>query len=118
MSLDYNKDVLALPGPINSEYSKGTNRLIRQGATPITSSEDILEALGFKVDQTIKQNSLFEDTTAEEKKVLKILEEPMERDDLIREMKMPTGDANTILSVMEIKGLIKEELGEIRKVFL
>ena len=45
MALDYNKDVLAVPGPINSEYSKGTNRLIRQGAVPITCSDDILEVL-------------------------------------------------------------------------
>ena len=41
----------------------------------------------------------------------------MERDELIREMKTSTGIANALLSVMEIKGLIKEELGEIRKSF-
>src|SRR3989338_10238649 len=47
MALDYNRDVLAVPGTINSGFSKGTNNLIKQGATPITCSEDILEALGF-----------------------------------------------------------------------
>jgi DNA processing protein len=117
MALDYNKEVLAVPGPISSDYSKGTNRLIQQGATPITCSDDILEALGFKVDKETKQQSLFEDARPEEKKVLKILTEPMERDDLIREMKLSTGDANALLSVMEIKGLIKEEMGEIRASF-
>jgi DNA processing protein len=117
MALDYNREVLAVPGPINSEFSKGTNRLIRQGATPITSSDDILEALGFKTDSESKQQNLFEDATAEEKKILKILSEPLERDELIRKMKMPTGIANSTLSVMEIKGLIKEELGEIRASF-
>ena len=64
MALDYNKEVLAVPGPISSEYSKGTNRLIRQGATPITCSEDILEVLGFKIDQESKQKNLFEDAAA------------------------------------------------------
>jgi DNA processing protein len=117
MTLDYNKDVLVVPGPINSEFSKGTNRLIRQGATPITSSEDILEALGFKIDESAKQKSLFEDATKEEKAVLKLLTEPMERDELIRMIKIPTGAASAMLSVMEIKGLIKEELGEIRRIF-
>lgn len=117
MALDYNKDVLAVPGPISSDYSKGTNKLIRQGATPITSSEDILEALGFKIDEQNKQESLFDDARPEEKTVLKILSEPTSRDDLIRAMKMPTPTANALLSVMEIKGLIKEELGEIRKSF-
>ena len=117
MALDYNKDVLAVPGNINSEFSKGTNKLIRQGAIPITSSDDILEALGFKVDKKSKQQNLFEDARPEEKSVLKILTEPMSRDELIQMMKMPTGEANALLSIMEIKGLIREELGEIRAAF-
>ncbi len=117
MALDYNREVLAVPGQINSDYSKGTNKLIRSGATPITCSEDILEALGFKIDQESKQQSLFDDARPEEKSVLKILSEPMSRDELIRAMKMPTGEANALLSVMEIKELIKEELGEIRASF-
>ncbi len=117
MALDYNKEVLAVPGNISSDFSKGTNKLIRQGATPITCSEDILEALGFKIDKTSKQESLFEDARPEEKSVLKLLTEPKERDDLIRLMKMPTGEANALLSIMEIKELIKEEMGEIRASF-
>ena len=117
MALDYNKDVLAVPGPISSEYSKGTNKLIRQGATPITCSDDILEALGFKIDAESKQQSLFEDARPEEKLVLKLLTEPLERDELIRKMNLSTSTANSLLSIMEIKGLIKEEMGEIRAVF-
>ena len=117
MALDYNREGLAVPGPINSDFSKGTNRLIRQGATPITCSNDILETLGFKVDKESKQQSLFDDALPEEQKILKLLMEPLPRDELIREMKMPTGEANAVLSVMEIKGLIKEELGEIRASF-
>ncbi|OGI76297.1 DNA protecting protein DprA [Candidatus Nomurabacteria bacterium RIFCSPHIGHO2_02_FULL_42_19] len=117
MALDYNREVLAVPGNISSAYSKGTNRLIRNGATPITCSDDILEALGFKIDEKSKQESLFEDARPEEKSVLKLLVEPSTRDDLIRAMKMPTAEANSLLSVMEIKGLIKEEMGEIRASF-
>lgn len=117
LALDYNREVLAVPGPINSENSKGVNKLIKAGATPITCSEDILEALGFKIDETKKQESLFADASPEEKAVLKLLAEPKERDDLIREMKIGTAEANALLSIMEIKGLIKEELGEIRASF-
>ncbi len=117
MALDYNREVLAVPGPISSDFSKGTNRLIRQGATPITSSDDILEALGFKVNDDSKQQNLFDDATLEEKKILKILTEPLPRDELIRAMLMPTPNANALLSIMEIKGLIKEEMGEIRASF-
>jgi DNA processing protein len=117
MALDYNREVLAVPGPINAENSQGTNKLIRQGATPITSSDDILEALGFEVDKASKQKTLFDDATPEEKAVLKLLTEPIPRDDLIRAINLPVGVANAMLSIMEIKGLIKEELGEIRAGF-
>jgi len=114
MALDYNREVLAVPGNINSPNSKGTNKLIRNGATPITSSEDILEALGFKIDKESMQATLFEDARPEEKKVLELLRESRPRDELIRLMKISTAEANALLSIMEIKGLIKEEMGEIR----
>ncbi|MEA3398962.1 MAG: DNA-processing protein DprA [Patescibacteria group bacterium] len=45
MAVDYNRDVLVVPGSILSNNSSGNNKLIQQGATPITCSEDILEAL-------------------------------------------------------------------------
>ena len=107
---------MTVPGSIFSPNSKGTNKLIHQGATPVTCAEDVLEALGFeKPKEEEKQARLFEDSSPEEKNVLKILREPMPRDDLIRLLKMPTSTANSLLSVMEIKGMIKEELGEIRR---
>lgn len=115
LATEYNRDVLAVPGSIFSSSSKGTNKLIRQGATPVSCAEDVLEALGFEVKKDKeKQAKLFEDLSPEEKMVVKILREPIPRDDLIREMKMPTPNANAILSIMEIKELIKEEMGEIR----
>jgi DNA processing protein len=115
LATEYNRDVLAVPGSVFSPNSKGTNRLIRQGATPVASAQDVLEALGFetKTDEN-RQASLFMDLSKEEKLVVGLLREPTPRDELIREMKMQTSEANAVLSVMEIKGIIKEELGEIR----
>ncbi|KKR69714.1 MAG: protecting protein DprA protein [Candidatus Nomurabacteria bacterium GW2011_GWB1_40_7] len=115
MTTEYNRDLLVVPGSIFSSNSKGTNRLLRAGAIPITSSEDVLEALGFELPKDEeKQAKLFLDLLPEEKKVVDLLREPVARDDLIRAMKMSIPTANALLSVMEIKGLIKEELGEIR----
>jgi len=115
LTTEYNRDLLAVPGSIFSPNSKGTNKLIRQGAVPVTCAEDVLEALGFelKKDES-RQAKLFEDLSREEKMIIDLLREPIPRDDLIREMRMPVTVANSLLSVMEIKGLIKEELGQIR----
>ena len=115
LALDYNRDVLVIPGPILAENTKGSNKLLKDGAAPVLSSEDILETLGFSIDTTEKINRELADCSDEEKNVLEILIESFPRDELIREMNMPTSEANTLLSIMEIKGLIKEELGEIRR---
>ena len=115
LATEYNKDVLAIPGPIFSPNSKGTNKLLRLGATPITNSLELLEALGFETEQDENiQQKLFEDLSEEEKKVIKLLREAKPRDELIRELNMPIQQANSLLSVMEIKNIIKEELGEMR----
>jgi DNA processing protein len=117
MALDYNRDVLAVPGSALSSNSNGTNSLIKQGATPITSSNDILEALGFEIEKEKKNDKeKYADCGKDELKIIELLREPMERNDLIRELGMNIGEANALLSIMEIKELIKEELGEIKKI--
>jgi DNA processing protein len=112
---EYNRDVLTVPGSIFSKNSEGPNMLIRLGATPVRNSEDILEALGFKINDVSQNLELkYSDCSEEELLVIKILVEPIEKDELIRALKMPVSKASTIISIMEIKGLIKESMGEIR----
>ncbi len=118
LTTEYNRDLLVVPGSIFSANSKGVNKLLHQGATPVTSSEDVLEALGFELPKNEeRQAKLFLDLSPDEKKVADLLREPSARDDLIRAMKMSTPAGNALLSIMEIKGLIKEEAGEIRMNF-
>ncbi len=117
MALDYNRDVLVVPGSVFSNTSTGTNKLIRQGATPVTTSEELLDALGFEIERPAQTDEeRYSDCSTEEKKILSLLTEPLERDELIRESGMSTANANALISIMEIKELIKEELGEIRKI--
>ncbi len=114
---EYNRDVLAVPGSIFSKNSDGPHMLIRLGATPVRTSEDILEALGFKVEQKIENLKLkYADCSDEEMLIVKLLAEPLQKDELIRQSKMPISKVSGVLSIMEIKGLIKESMGEIRLV--
>jgi len=114
LATDYNRDVLAVPGNIFNEMSEAPNELIRMGAVPITSPQDILEALGFSITENTPMD-LFSQCTDEESSVLKLLASPKRRGDLIREMNVPTNKANVLLMQMEIKNLIKEFGGEIRR---
>lgn len=114
MALDYNRNVFTVPGPIFSATSKGTNNLLRQGATPITCAKDLLEELGF-VEQTFGtlDLTLF---TPEEQAVLILLDEPREREEILASLDTPPAQTLSILTVLEIKGVIQERLGKIERV--
>ncbi|MDH5442526.1 MAG: DNA-processing protein DprA [Candidatus Nomurabacteria bacterium] len=115
LATEYNRDVLAVPGSIFSDGSSGTNELIKLGATPITSSADILQALGFNVTETTPDDAML-DCTEQERAVLSVLASPMPRGELIRQVGMNVGQVNVIIATLEIKGLIKETMGEVRRV--
>ncbi len=117
LAMEYNRDVLVVPGSIFSPSSRGANNLIRQGAMPVNKSEDILQALGFNTDEKEKekQGRLFVDLSPVEQKIVEILQtDSFPRDELIEVAELTTSEANIVLSAMEIKGIIKEAMGEIR----
>ncbi len=116
MALDYNREVFAVPGPINSPASIGANELIRQGATPVFESKHILEFFKLNKETENSQNTLPLNLSDDEIAILELLVEPRSRDDIISEFDVPAHEINILLSAMEIKGLIKEEFGEIQRI--
>ncbi len=116
LALNYNRDVLAVPGSIFSKTSEGPHQLIKNGATPVTESKEILEALGFSVENLSSETTLeIENCSPEEKRILELLREPLPKDELIRKASLPTHAVSALLSMLEIKGIIKESGGEIRR---
>lgn len=116
LATEYNRDVLTVPGNIFSPHSDGPHMLIKLGATPVTSSDDIIEALNLTQIKQTKQPSLPSiDMSPQEKLVFEQLSEPCERDTLVRSIDLPTQEVNTLLSLMEINGLIVIEQNVIRR---
>ncbi len=115
LAADYNRDVLTVPGSIYAKNSEGPHLLLRLGATPITCSNDILEALHIPtVENTESSATKYSDCSADELKVVELLSSPLPRSTLIEKLGLPTSTVNIVLSVMELKGLVEESLGEIR----
>jgi DNA processing protein len=111
MAVDYNRELLVVPHSIFSEGGAGGHVFMKLGALPARSASDILEAVGIVEEKNIETLRL----TSEEEEVLALLAEPIPRDELIRELGVPTGQANVLLAQMEIRGLIGESLGNVRK---
>jgi DNA processing protein len=114
LATDYNRDVLTIPHSIYSKTGQGPHMLLRLGATPITKPEDLHEALGFEVQLTLPKTNR-EDCGEQEKMLLELLEEQsLPRDELIHLSRLTTSEANMYISLLEMKGYVKESLGEIR----
>ncbi len=108
MCVDYNRELLVVPGNIFSATTFGTHQFLKLGATPVTNATDILQVLGLDSikDAIPKTLPLL---SPQETQVIAILHEPMERDTLIRQLNLPVSEAGVLLMQMEMLGLISVE---------
>lgn len=122
-AVDQNRDVFAVPGNVFSANSFGPNYLIKNGAKLVTSAQDILDEYGSNL-------KLFDLRAGEEKAAIST-KDPVQNiilaildnngtvfmDDIIRESGKETSQIIAALSVLEIKGLIKNTgSGKYRKI--
>jgi DNA processing protein len=104
------KKVMAVPGMISASLSKGTNWLIRNGASLVTSVNDILEELGESLQ--VRNLQVERKLTGEEEEVMEWLKrEEMEADELAKKLNKSITQINILLSELCLKGLVEENNG-------
>jgi DNA processing protein len=100
------RDVFAVPGAIDKQTSIGTNRLIKDGAKPVTSVEDICQELQIAFERKEKKKIPVCDM---EKKILDVLSsEPLYPDQTTEMLSEPISILLPQLLSSEIKGLVKQ----------
>ena len=108
LAKEQKRKVLAIPGPIGSSSSKGTAMLIRQGATLVSSAEEVLQALGLKIANR-KEKDL-NNLSREEKQVINFINEgSFSADEISRKLKMPSSQLGSLLSILLVKGPLKQD---------
>lgn len=109
---EFGREVMAVPGNINSIYNPGSNRLIADGAVPLVGLCDPLDCMGI-VPETVRAgcSGLGDD----EKKIMNVLEKGGELsiDSLSERTGMPPGKVNGIITVLQLKGLVHLSLGKV-----
>ena len=113
MAADYNRDVLALPSSIFNQTSEGTHYLLKNGATPVRTAEDILEILGFETSSDPITLDIFKYISAlppdEQTLIILLQREPATFSQLIENTTFSQALLNELLSSLEVKGLILRE---------
>jgi len=112
LALEYNRDVYAIPGSIFSAGSRGTNELIRNGALPVISGDDIIREFGLSTEKTSHESLLL---PIEEQAIYELIAEPRSIDEVARALGLPVSKISISVSSMEIKGVIKRHGEKIRR---
>jgi DNA processing protein len=106
---DQGREVFAVPGNILSPGSAGCNELIRQGATPLLATRDLLEYLDltqFSAQQMVRQ--LVPPDPLEAQVLKQLSSDPLHIDDLVRQVAIPAPQVSSLLVMMELKGLVRQ----------
>ena len=112
IAASYNRDVLAVPGRPDDQWSSGCNSLIRSNkAALVESSADIEYFLDWKPEKSKipVQKALFSEMTDQEKLIFDLLakESEMTIDAICRSLELPVHKLSPLLLQMEFKGLVK-----------
>lgn len=112
LTADYNRELGVVPGDIFSKTSRGVHQFLKLGATPITEPADLIELLGLEATDTLRSPA--RTLSPEAAAVVALLSEPLPRDALIRALGQPTAQAATLLTRLELEGIIANDSGTYR----
>ena len=107
-AVEQGRDVFAVPGNVLSPASRGTNRLIQNGAYAMVSPQDVLDVLNLSEIESIKTARQVLPADKTEAQILQVMDfEPMHIDEICNEVDLPVEKVSAALTMMELKGLVQ-----------
>lgn len=105
--------VYAVPGNINSQFSLGTNLLIRDGAVPLVVIDDLMRDMGIEKPKEVEQEK--ESLGGDEKQMLEVIaqNDGVHVNEIAHILNKNIGKVSAIITVLEIKGWVVSAAGKI-----
>lgn len=106
---EYGREVLAVPGSVDSPVSRGCHDLIKNGARLVEVAEDAIEGLGIMLEAApVERPRQDVAVTEDERGVLEALSfHPRHVDEIIAQAQLPAARINSSLMLLEMKGLVR-----------
>ncbi|MGB4594795.1 MAG: DNA-processing protein DprA [Anaerolineaceae bacterium] len=109
-SLEQNREVFAVPGSVLAPMSKGTNRLIVDGATPMNDPRQVLEFLNIQEQRLeIHPSTVVLPDAAEQRVLVALGNDALHIDDLCNKLDLSMEKLTALLTMMELKGLVSRD---------
>lgn len=107
------RNIYALPGNINNMYSFGTNKLIKDGATPLITFDDVIDELG--IARQVSPEALKIELGRDEREIYEHILRSGETttDSICRNTGRPPSSVNALVTILEMKGLLQTAFGKI-----
>ena len=110
LTLEQGRELMCIPGAINNSNTEGVYKLLKDGAGLVTSGQDVLNTLNWEI---ITEKSEISTEDPVEKIIFGIIGvEPKGFDELQIQTNLDTDKLLTVLTMMEVKGLIKQIEGD------
>lgn len=108
-ALEQGRDVFAVPGSIFAPQSRGTNRLIQNGANPLLNAADVLQALNLThIGQQKTARTILPANEIEKQLLGALGSEPLHVDEIRNQTGLPVEKVSAALVMMELKGMVRQ----------
>ncbi|HEU4744490.1 MAG TPA: DNA-processing protein DprA [Anaerolineales bacterium] len=103
------REVFAVPGSILAPQSKGTNKLIQNGALPLLSVNDLMQALNLtRMGEHKAARKVIPSDETEARLWTVLSEEPLHVDEIRKQTELPIEKVTATLALMELKGMVRQ----------
>jgi len=103
------REIFAVPGSILAPQSKGTNKLIQNGAQPLLTASDLMQALNLtRMGEHKAARKILPGDEVEAKLLAALGEQPIHVDELGNQTGLPIEKVSATLTLMELKGMVRQ----------
>jgi DNA processing protein len=103
------REVFAVPGNVLASQSRGTNRLIQDGARPLLDPQEILEILDLtRITEHQSARTVLPSNATEAQLFDVLTHEPMHVDEIRSQTELPIEQVTSTLALMELKGMVRQ----------